>query len=101
MLPRRFRLLSATLLGALTLPATAVAQQPGHGSPNLSYVQNIPYAQRFADQPANFGTDIEFATVRGARHAVAGSYYNGMHIVDIRRRTAAARRALRLRDPAG
>ena len=85
MFPRRFRLLSAALLGVLTFPATAVAQQPGHGSPNLSYVQNIPYAQRFADQPANFGTDIEFATVRGARHAVAGSYYNGMHIVDIRR----------------
>jgi LVIVD repeat-containing protein len=48
-------------------------------------VQNIPYAQRFADQPSNYGTDIEFATVRGARHALAGSHYNGLHIVDIRR----------------
>ena len=42
-------------------------------------MQNIPYAQRFADQPSNYGTDIEFATVRGARHALAGSYYNGLH----------------------
>src|SRR5687768_16129634 len=44
---RRFRLLSAALLGALILPAAAAAQEPGRGSPNLSYVQNIPYAQRF------------------------------------------------------
>jgi hypothetical protein len=75
------RLLLAFLALAAVAPAQAAAQ--GAGSPNLDFVKNIPYEAQFADKPANYGTDVEFATAGGKRYALAGSYYNGLQIVDI------------------
>src|SRR3712207_2073361 len=83
-MPRLFLAGLALLAAGLITPAAAVAQdEPGSGSPNLSFVKNIPYAAQFESEPANYGTDIEFATLQRKRHAIAGSYYNGMQIVDI------------------
>ena len=80
---RRF---SATLVAlglALALPGAAAAQDAGTGSPNLDLVRNVPYPAKVAGKAANYGTDIEFATIGGRRYAVAGSYYNGLRLVDI------------------
>ena len=80
------RHLLSLALGALAVaPGTAFAAEPGTGSPNLDFVKNIPYEAQFADKPKNYGTDIEFATLSGRKHALAGSYYNGLQIVDISR----------------
>ena len=61
---------------------TAAAEDPGQHSANLSLVKNIPYEARNGGV-ANYGTDIEFAEIGGTRYAFAGSYKNGMQIVDI------------------
>jgi hypothetical protein len=58
------------------------AQAQDKTSPNMSLVDNIPY-KAYGDRPANYGTDIEFAKLDGRRHAIGGSYYNGLHIVDV------------------
>ena len=71
--------LAATLL--LT-PATAVAQETHQHSANMSHVKNLPYKVDNGGT-ANYGTDIEFATLRGRSYALAGSYKNGLQIADI------------------
>jgi hypothetical protein len=81
-MPRSIISLAVGLLALL--PAAAHAQdEPGSGSPNLTHVKTIPYAAAFEDEPENYGTDIEFATLGGRRYAIGGSYYNGMQIVDV------------------
>ena len=47
-------------------------------------MKNLQYKARNGDTP-NFGTDIEFATCAPAKYAFAGSYRNGLQIVDITR----------------
>jgi hypothetical protein len=92
----RLRLLLA--LGALALllvPAAAPAgAAEARHSPNMSLEKTIPYpAQTQYEADENFGTDVEFAKIGGKRYALAGSYRNGLRIVDITRprraRTAA------------
>jgi hypothetical protein len=77
---RRSAVLPA-LLAVLALAPAASAQTHQH-SDNMSHVKNLPYAPANGGTP-NYGTDIEFATVAGKRYALAGSYKNGMQIVDI------------------
>src|SRR5215210_1850726 len=68
----------------VAVPGTASAAEPGEHSENMSYVKNLKYKVRNGGTP-NFGTDIEFATLRGRKYAFAGSYKNGLQIVDITR----------------
>src|SRR4029079_14868080 len=77
---RLLALLTFALFPAL-LPDSAPAAEVGEHSENMSYVKNIPYPERNGGVP-NFGTDIEFATIAGREYALAGSYKNGMQIVD-------------------
>ncbi len=81
----RTRLLAATaaLLGLLAAPAASAAEEPVT-SPNMTHVKNIPYEARNGTVP-NFGTDIEFAKLGGRQYALAGSYRNGLQIVDVTR----------------
>jgi len=80
---RRYLTLPALVLLAALLPASAApAAEVGAHSENMSYVKNIPYPARNGGTP-NYGTDIEFAEIGGVRYAFAGSYENGMQIVDI------------------
>jgi hypothetical protein len=72
------------LLVAALVPATAGAQENHEHSANMSHVKNLPYAPANGGTP-NYGTDIEFATLAGKKYAFAGSYKNGMQIVDITR----------------
>jgi hypothetical protein len=68
---------------AAAAPAGApAAEPPGEHSPNMTFVQNLPYEARNGTIP-NYGTDIEFARLAGRQYALAGSYRNGLHIVDI------------------
>jgi len=75
----------ALALAAGLLPAApAAAEEQGEHSANMSLVKNLPYAPRNGGTP-NFGTDMEFARLGGRQYALAGSYRNGMQIVDITR----------------
>ena len=97
---RLLAVLPLALIASLS-PASALAAEPGVHSDNMSYVKNIPYPAKNGGT-ANYGTDIEFATLAGRQYALAGSYENGMQIVDITRPGERAdRRHLRLRRHAG
>jgi hypothetical protein len=65
----------------MVVPGTAWAVEGEH-SDNMSYVNTLGYEARNGDVP-NFGTDIEFARISGRQYALAGSYRNGLQIVDI------------------
>jgi hypothetical protein len=74
---------AGVLIAAMVLaliPASATAQD--QHSRNMSLVKNLPYEARNGDVP-NYGTDIEFARIAGRQYALAGSYRNGLQIVDI------------------
>ena len=77
----RIALMSLALV-LVAVPSSASAAEPGEHSPNMSYVKNLEYEVRNGGDP-NFGTDIEFATLAGRKYALAGSYRNGLQIVDI------------------
>ena len=70
------------LLVPFALAPVATAQERHEHSANMSHVKNLPYAVDNGGTP-NYGTDIEFATLAGKKYALAGSYKNGMQIVDI------------------
>ena len=74
-------LLLVLLLVAAPIPGAAAAEEGVH-SDNMIHVGNLGYKARNGDTP-NFGTDIEFARLRGRQYALAGSYRNGLQIVDI------------------
>src|ERR687890_282008 len=79
----RIALMSLVLV-LFAMPASAFAAEQGEHSPNMSYVKNLEYEAREGESP-NYGTDIEFATLDGRKYALAGSYHNGLQIVDITR----------------
>jgi hypothetical protein len=100
---RSFRMLLAVCLLAGLIPAASasalgtLAEEAGAvHSPNMTYIKNLPYAAKNGTTPNN-GTDLEFADidvtnapgalaagVTGTRtYSLAGSYNNGLQIVDI------------------
>ena len=79
---RRLTALAFVLAASLGAPAGVAAQEAGEHSPNMTFVKNLPYEARNGTTP-NYGTDIEFAQLAGGQYALAGSYRNGLHIVDI------------------
>jgi hypothetical protein len=78
------RLIVTSLLTLLALAAPAAAQETHRHSANMSHEAHLPYEARNGTIP-NYGTDIEFARLAGRQYALAGSYRNGMQIVDISR----------------
>jgi hypothetical protein len=78
----------AALCLALSIPAFAAPQAfgqaatEGEHSPNMEFVENLPYELKNGGTES-FGTDIEFAKIGGRQYALAGSYRNGMQIVDV------------------
>jgi hypothetical protein len=70
------------LAALLALPAAAAAQN--RHSDSMSFVKNLRYEVREDyGQSLPYGTDVEFATIRGRRYAFAGSELNGLQIVEI------------------
>jgi hypothetical protein len=78
-------LLSSLILSMLLASAAAPAfgqAASGEHSANMEHVSTLPYELRNGGTTP-FGTDIEFARIGGRQYALAGSYRNGMQIVDI------------------
>jgi hypothetical protein len=67
---------------ALTAPSALAQATEGDHSANMEFVANVPYELRNGGTEI-FGTDIEFANLNGRQYALAGSYRNGLQIVDI------------------
>ena len=78
---RRMTLIAFAAL--LTLPSAGLAAENRH-SDNMSFVKNLRYAmpEKYG-QSVPYGTDVEFATIKGKRYAFAGSEMNGLQVVDI------------------
>ena len=97
------RLLPALAL-LLVLPAAAQAVETEGSGENITHVKNIPYPNTLAPNEVNTGTDSEFATIEitrtiqakgqktskkdttvteERRFAFAGSYGDGLHIIDV------------------
>jgi hypothetical protein len=72
----------ATALAAVA-PATASAVEPTGRGANVTPVLNVPYPNTHQTGTANAGTDVEFATIKKRTFAFAGSYGDGLQIVDI------------------
>jgi hypothetical protein len=66
-------------LALLAVPASAAAQGTGE---NIKPVKQLEYAPKH-QAGKNKGTDLEFATIKGKDYAIAGSYDNGLQIIDI------------------
>ena len=62
--------------------ALAQSATAGEHSDNMEFVGNLPYELKNGGTSSH-GTDIEFARIGGRQYALAGSYNNGMQIVDI------------------
>ena len=77
-------LLALTLLVGLlpTVSAASAGAATATHSENLQFIKNLSYEARNGGTP-NYGTDIEFGKVGGREYAFAGSYKNGLQIVDI------------------
>jgi hypothetical protein len=73
--------ISICVLGLL-VGATPVRAASGTGSPNMSHVTTLSYARQYG-QELPFGTDIEFARIGSREYAFAGTYRNGLQIIDI------------------
>jgi hypothetical protein len=79
---RRLTAVFLVLSALAAPPAFGQAATEGDHSPNMEFVANLPYELKNGGT-TSFGTDIEFADLRGRSYALAGSYRNGMQIVDI------------------
>ena len=82
---RRLAVLGSLVLAVLALSAPAAfgqAATSGEHSDNMEFVKNLPYELRNGATEIT-GTDIEFTRIGGRQYALAGSYKNGMQIVDI------------------
>jgi hypothetical protein len=78
------RLSICVLLLTLLLGLSPAAAETGTGTPNMRHVASLAYKKRWGEK-TSFGTDIEFARIRGRNYALAGTYRNGLQIVDITR----------------
>src|SRR5918993_640774 len=82
---RRFAIPVFAALFTLALWAPSAfgqAATEGEHSPNMEFVENIPYELKNGATSIT-GTDVEFAKIGGRQYALGGSYMNGMQIVDI------------------
>ncbi|MGH2557350.1 MAG: LVIVD repeat-containing protein, partial [Actinomycetota bacterium] len=71
----------------MPLPTSAASESvatEGAGSPNMRHVAHLDYELRY-QQTKSYGTDLEFATLQGRRFALAGTYRNGLQIIDVTR----------------
>lgn len=74
------------VLSALTLvmapPGQATEAEPASASDNVRHVANLAYELRYG-QTLPYGTDIELLSHRGRDWAFAGTYRNGLQIIDV------------------
>ena len=70
------------LAGLIPTPAASSAAETGTSSPNVTHIKNIKYQLKYG-RATSYGTDLEFAKLNGRRYAFAGTYDNGLQIIDI------------------
>jgi hypothetical protein len=58
-------------------------QTEGGTAKNMTFVTNVPYELKPGASRGMAGTDIEFARIGGRDFAFAGTYVNGLQIIDI------------------
>ena len=76
-------LLALTLIvGLIPLAPAGAAVSTATHSENMRHVKNIEYKLKYG-RTTSYGTDIEFARLNGRRYAFAGTYDNGLQIIDI------------------
>jgi hypothetical protein len=76
------RIIAVAVAIFAVLPVVPAHADKGEGSPNMRHVATLRYKPRYG-QRIPFGTDIEFARIAGRDYAFAGTYRNGLQIVDI------------------
>jgi hypothetical protein len=80
-------LLTLALIAGLIPAGGAAAADAGKGSDNLDHVANLAYEQRYGNN-LPYGTDLELQRIRGRDYAFAGTYRNGLQIIDVTDPTA-------------
>ena len=79
--------LAALAVLALASPLLPVGERRRRGGHRqrlaCKAVANLVYPKVNGSSAANQGTDIEFTTIKGVPYALAGTYENGLQIVDI------------------
>ncbi len=83
----------AALVAVAAAPAPSGPSTDGVGSPNMSHVANLQWdgSLRATDGrtiDTQGGTDVEFATIDGRDYAFAGTYRNGLEVIDVTDPTA-------------
>jgi hypothetical protein len=76
------RVIAVLAAGFILLPAAPASADAGDRSPNMRHVTTLAYERAYG-QRLPYGTDIEFARISGRDYAFAGTYRNGLQIVDI------------------
>lgn len=76
---RAIAALAASLLLLTTLSALPAKSVAVFSSPNMSHVASF----KWRSEGTQRGTDLEFATIGGRDYAFAGTYVQGMKVIDI------------------
>src|SRR3954454_19245035 len=76
------RLPSLLVVLALIAPATASAASKDGSGEGIRHLANVAYPNLHNKVP-NQGTDLELATMGKRTYAFAGSYYDGLHVIDV------------------
>lgn len=77
------RIWFAAALAVLALPATASAVDTEGIGENVRHVLNVPHTEQQNASQTQQATDFELATIDGRTYAFAGSYYDGLDVVDV------------------
>lgn len=80
--------LAATAVAVAAAPAPYAPSEDGVGSPNMSHIANLGWddtarAEDGRTVDTRGGTDVEFATIEDRDYAFAGTYRNGLQVIDI------------------
>jgi hypothetical protein len=79
----RLSLVLSVLLGIVVAPpGRAAEEEPASASSNVEHLANVPYELRYNSQQPD-GTDMELRTIGDRDYAFAGTYRNGLQIIDV------------------
>src|SRR3954452_24231385 len=78
----RFPSFCAVVALCLLAPATASAASKDGTGDGVRHLANVAYPNLHNKVP-NQGTDLELAKIGGRTYAFAGSYYDGLHVIDV------------------
>jgi hypothetical protein len=77
------RIRFAAVLALLVLPASASAVETEGVGEAVRHVLNVPHTEQQDASQTQQATDVELADIGGRTYAFAGSYYDGLDIIDV------------------